>query len=156
MWLWYRCIWYSRLSHNGHFYKTDTSVKQTPRVGSCLSLLLSYFTLYKTDISLRQTPSVSPKGVHFRDSWLYCWFARDVTAAMLVVKNKNISLLWELNSIFRLILREKILLFWPPTWPPCHVVANQEFASFGIPGSPRIGLQKDIKFQLLDKLNKVS
>ena len=31
---------------------------------------------------------------------LYCWFARDVTAAMLVVKNKSISLLWELNSIF--------------------------------------------------------
>ena len=29
-----------------------------------------------------------------------CWFARDVTAAMLVVKNKSISLLWELNSIF--------------------------------------------------------
>ena len=29
----------------------------------------------------------------------YCWFARDVTAAMLVVKNKSISLLWELNSI---------------------------------------------------------
>ena len=21
---------------------------------------------------------------------------------------------------------KKILLFWPPTWPPCHVVANQE------------------------------
>ena len=30
----------------------------------------------------------------------YCWFALDVTAAMLVVKNKSISLLWELNSIF--------------------------------------------------------
>ena len=29
-----------------------------------------------------------------------CWFARDVTAAMLVVKNKSISLLWELNSTF--------------------------------------------------------
>ena len=30
----------------------------------------------------------------------YCWFALDVTAAMLLVKNKSISLLWELNSIF--------------------------------------------------------
>ena len=30
----------------------------------------------------------------------FCWFARDVTAAMLVVKNKSLSLLWELNSIF--------------------------------------------------------
>ena len=23
-------------------------------------------------------------------------------------------------------LSEKFLLYWPPTWPPCHVVANQE------------------------------
>ena len=38
------------------------------------------------------------------------WFACDVRAAILVVKNKIISLLWELNSIFMLILREKILL----------------------------------------------
>ena len=30
----------------------------------------------------------------------YCWFARDVTAAMLVDKNKSIFLLWELNAIF--------------------------------------------------------
>ena len=30
----------------------------------------------------------------------YCWFARDVTAAMLMVENKSISLLWELNAIF--------------------------------------------------------
>ena len=29
----------------------------------------------------------------------YCWFASDVTAAMLVVKNKSISLRWEMNSI---------------------------------------------------------
>ena len=37
----------------------------------------------------------------------YFWFARDVTAAMLVVKNKSISLRRELNSIFMYILREK-------------------------------------------------
>ena len=30
---------YSGLSRNGHLYKTNTSVKRTPRVGSCLSLL---------------------------------------------------------------------------------------------------------------------
>ena len=29
-----------------------------------------------------------------------CWFACDITAALLVVKNKSIALLWELNSIF--------------------------------------------------------
>ena len=30
---------YSRLSLNGHLYKTDTSLKRTPGVGPCLSLL---------------------------------------------------------------------------------------------------------------------
>ena len=30
---------YSRLSLNGHLYKTDTSIKRTPRVGPCRSLL---------------------------------------------------------------------------------------------------------------------
>ena len=52
----------------------------------------------------------------------------DVTAAMLVVKNRSISLLWELNSISMLILREKKnILFTHSAWPPCHVVANQEY-----------------------------
>ena len=56
-----------------------------------------------------------------------CWFASDVTAAMLVVKNKSISLRWEMDSILMQISAEKFLLYWPPTWPPCHVVANQEY-----------------------------
>ena len=30
---------------------------------------------------------------------IYCWFASDVTAAMLVVNKKSISLRWEMNSI---------------------------------------------------------
>ena len=30
----------------------------------------------------------------------YCWFTRDVTAAMLVVKNKSISLLWATKLYF--------------------------------------------------------
>ena len=33
------CHHYSRLSHKGHLYKTDTSVTRTPRVGPCPSLL---------------------------------------------------------------------------------------------------------------------
>ena len=36
---------YGRLSLNGHLYKTDTSVKRTPRVGPCLSLLLLFDSL---------------------------------------------------------------------------------------------------------------
>ena len=39
------------------------------------------------------------------------WFARDVTAAMLVVRDNSISLLEELNSIFVEILRKQFFLF---------------------------------------------
>ena len=47
-------------------------------------------------------------------SWTYnCLFARDVTAAMLEVEKKSISLLsdWELNSFLMRILQEKIILY---------------------------------------------
>ena len=36
---------------------------------------------------------------HLRDYKYYCWFASDVTAVMLGVKNKSISLRWEMNPI---------------------------------------------------------
>ena len=36
-----------------------------------------------------------------------CWFARDVRAAMLVVKNKSISLHWQLKSISHKFFWEK-------------------------------------------------
>ena len=54
------CMWYSRLSHNGHFYKTDTSVKLTPSVVPAFLYYL-YLALCKTEISLRQTLSGGPK-----------------------------------------------------------------------------------------------
>ena len=44
----FRCIeflFHSRLSLNRHLYKTDTSVKRTPRVGPCHSLLLLFDSL---------------------------------------------------------------------------------------------------------------
>ena len=34
-----------------------------------------------------------------KDCFGNCWFASNVTAAVLVVKNKSISLRWEMNSI---------------------------------------------------------
>ena len=41
-----RIVWcYSQLSLNGHLYKTDTSVKRTPRVGPCFSLLSLFDSL---------------------------------------------------------------------------------------------------------------
>ena len=36
---------YSWLSRNGHLYKTDTSVKWTPKFGPCLSLQISVDSL---------------------------------------------------------------------------------------------------------------
>ena len=57
-------------------------------------------------------------GLHEMSRRTCCWCLR--------VKNKSISLLWE-PTIFMHILREKILLYWPPTHhTPCHVVASQE------------------------------
>ena len=45
-------------------------------------------------------------GLHEMSRRTCCWCLR--------VKNKSISLLWE-PTIFMHILREKILLYWPPT-----------------------------------------
>ena len=53
-----------------------------------------------------------------------CWFARDVTAAMMHDQNKSISLLWDLKLYFHVNSSRKTS---HPTWPPGHVVANQEF-----------------------------
>ena len=56
----------------------------------------------------------------------YCCFAIDVTAAMLgVQEQKHFSPLGN-ELYFYANLAEKFLLDRPTTWPPCHVVANQE------------------------------
>ena len=39
----------------------------------------------------------------YLDIYSYCWFASEVTAPMLVVKNKSISLRWEMNFILKQI-----------------------------------------------------
>ena len=56
----------------------------------------------------------------------YCWSALDVTAPMLMVKNKSI---WEPNSIFMLIIREKLYCI---DAQHCLVVANQECLFCGL------------------------
>ena len=43
----------------------------------------------------------------------YCWFATDVTAAMLVHKNKPFSLRWELNSFLKQIGGGKLVQSYP-------------------------------------------
>ena len=58
---------YNRLSLNGHLYKTDTSLKRTPRVGPCLSLLPLFDSLQdghlpKTDTYCRSQRGPSQRG----------------------------------------------------------------------------------------------
>ena len=41
-------------------------------------------------------------------SWMsYCWFSTDVTAAIFVEKNKRVSFRWEIDPLFKQILRKK-------------------------------------------------
>ena len=61
----------------------------------------------------------------FVNKWSYCWFPRDIMAAMLDGTNKSISLHCELN-LFHVNFSRKILFYYHSTWPPCHVVANKE------------------------------
>ena len=58
---------YSRLSLNGHLYKTDTSLNGHLELVPAFLYSL-YLTLYKTDISLRRTLTAGPKGVPLRGS----------------------------------------------------------------------------------------
>ena len=46
---------YSWLSLKGHLYKMDTSLKWTPRVGPCLSLLLLFDSLQDGHLSKTDT-----------------------------------------------------------------------------------------------------
>ena len=57
----------------------------------------------------------------------YCWFARDVTAAMLVVKRQK-----HFSPLGTKLYFEKNSIVLTPTWPPCNVVANQEFSIYDI------------------------
>ena len=61
----------------------------------------------------------------FVNKWSYCWFPRDIMAATLDCTNKSISLHCELN-LFHVNFSRKILFYYHSTWPPCHVVANEE------------------------------
>jgi len=65
----------------------------------------------------------------------YCWFAREVTAAMLVVcwwsEQKHFSPLGTIPYFHVNSSRKNSIVLTtntPPTKPPCHVVANQENA----------------------------
>ena len=44
----------------------------------------------------------------------FCWFACDVTVAMLDGKNNNLFLRWELNFVITQILRKEMYcIAWP-------------------------------------------
>ena len=48
--------------------------------------------------------------LNLRSNVIYGWFAGDVMAPMLMIRNKSVSLLWELNSIFMQILQNKLFI----------------------------------------------
>ena len=54
----------------------------------------------------------------------YCWFAHNVTAFVF----GHVGGKW--THIFMSILREKILLYWPPTWPSRGCTARIEPAGY--------------------------
>ena len=65
----------------------------------------------------------------------YCWFALDVTAAMFVVcgwsEQKHFSPMGTMPYFHVNSSRKNSIVLTTnthPTWPPCHVVANQENA----------------------------
>lgn len=53
-----------------------------------------------------------------KKSCINCWFASDVTVAMLFDKNKSVSFHWKLNSFSMHILGKRSCNFRQPTWPP--------------------------------------
>ena len=59
-----------------------------------------------------------------------CWFVCDVTTAMLVVcwwsEQKHFSPLGT-KPYFHVKSSRKNSVLLPPTWPPCHVVASQDW-----------------------------
>ena len=71
-------------------------------------MTIAIYFVYLSDRDMNKSPSKKLYGLKrllITIEIIMCqssesWFARDVTAAMLEVKNKSISLLRELNPIF--------------------------------------------------------
>ena len=57
------------------------------------------FVLHGRFFCAHLNPTTLPHHDHLPIAHAYCWFVHDVTAAMLVVKSKSISLPLEINSI---------------------------------------------------------
>ena len=59
------------------------------------------------------------------------WFARDVTAAMLVIKNKSMPLLGT-KLYFDVNSSRKNFIVLTPAWPLCHVVSKPRIEQFSL------------------------
>ena len=88
------CNCNSRLSRGGHFVSGDLKSFVFEPYSLVLSTRLGVHKQSFLNLPRQNGRRVTKANMG------YCWFAHDVTAAMLVVKKKSISLLWELNSIF--------------------------------------------------------
>ena len=113
---WGNCVNVSYLEMEPPFYVVIQATRRSRRLKADGRQYLTTIQLLFKTLSTGPTPGIKPTTSRFavkRSShWAnptsdkhdkilyYCWFARDVTAAILLVKNKSNSLLWELNSIF--------------------------------------------------------
>ena len=59
------------------------------------------------------------------------WFARDVTAAMLVIRNKGMSLLGT-KLYCRVNSSRKNFIVLTLAWPLCHVVSKPRIEQFAL------------------------
>ena len=84
-----------------------------PSLSPHLSFVTSFEFLPNLWWILAQSPIFSICQFREIANFQYCWSAFEVTAAMLVVKNKSICLLWEPNSFFMLIILEKLYCIDP-------------------------------------------
>ena len=93
----------------------------------------TFIFLYKLRLETAQGSLHNSWGNNSLKLLTKAWLGRTICIAgletMLVVKNKSISLLLELDSVFMSIVFEKFYCI-EPTWPPCHLVANQEYSYF--------------------------
>ena len=77
-------------------------------VASKLEKVGSIFSSFNPFPSLPSVATDDRKQFQYSERVLNCWFASDVTTAMLVVKINSISLRWEMNSILMQIYQKSL------------------------------------------------
>ena len=90
-------------------YKFAELTMQSERYRDCILILVEFqgnFACTLCNIYSILSENILPTFYFGEKLNANSWFASDVTAAMLVVKNKRVSLRWEMNSILMQILHK--------------------------------------------------